>query len=97
DENADELADGLDVAREVRERLRLVAGDGAREAGADRVDEDEIRDVEQRVVVVDESAWWRHRHARLVRQLDPPRPERPQVEPDRRRARAAVEAEHDRS
>ena len=40
------------------ELLGLLAGDRAREARPDRVDEDQIGDVEQRLLVVDEPAGW---------------------------------------
>ena len=94
--DADELSDRLDVPLEVMELLRLLAWDRAREARADGVDEDEIGDVEERVAVVDDAARWRVRHPVVVH-VHAARSECTEMQPHRRRSRAAVEAEHDRA
>ena len=49
---ADEIADRLDVLLEAVEVAGLLAGHGAAEAGADRVDEDQVGHVEKGEFVV---------------------------------------------
>ena len=63
---------------------------------ADRVDENEIGDVEDRVVVVDETAGGWDTET-LVVHLDSLRSECSEVQPNRRRSRTAVEREDDGS
>ena len=77
------------------ELRRVHARDDAAVAGGDRVDEDEVGDVEQRVVVVDQPVRRRGLEP-VVGHLHALRRERPHVQPDRRRAGAAVVEERDR-
>ena len=91
---ADEFAHALEVALVVVEFRHLLAGDHAAVAGADRVDEHEVRAVQQRMLVVDQPPRRRRRVA-LVVQLHAPRSQQAQVQPHRARARAAVERKRD--
>ena len=74
---------------------RVVLLDDSTEAGADRIDEDKVREREPRLLVVHEPR--RHRRQRSVRrELDALRAYRPDVQIRRRRPRAAVEHERHR-
>ena len=79
----DELAYCFDVFLEVVVVLGFLTGDGPGEAGADRIDEHKVGDVEDRLVVVDElpRRWIRHP---VVVQEHAPRPKQTEVKPYRR-------------
>src|SRR5262249_61075350 len=72
-------------------RVRLLLGlDDSAEAGADRVDEDEVAEGEPRRLVLDEARG--HRRERAVGgELDALRADRAHVQVRRRRSRAPVE------
>ncbi len=93
---ADELADGLDVAVEIPELRSQLRLRGPAVAGADRVDEDEIGAIEPRLLVVDQRER-RRRHPAVIEHADATGAERAEVKPDRRGAGAAVEGEHQRA
>ena len=93
---ADELGDRLGVLGDAPIFLRLGLAERVAEAGADRIDEDDVGDVEQAVRIVDDREGRRAVVARVGGDRDPLRPERAHVQPDRARAGAAVEQEGDR-
>src|SRR5207247_3550173 len=93
---ANEFSHGTQVALDTVEFLRIVGLDRSTESGADRVDEHEICFVEQGILVANGPIGRRERAA-VILQLDAPRPEQSQVQPDRRRARTAVERKCDRA
>src|SRR5207247_806480 len=68
--------------------------DRATEAGADRVDENQVRLIEQRILIVHRLVRRRERAAVLLEQ-DAPRPEQSHVQPDGRGAGTAVERKSD--
>jgi hypothetical protein len=76
------------------ELFGLFAGRGAAEAGADRVYEDQVGLVEERIVVVDQAIGGRRGVAVVVGE-DALWPQQPQMQPHRRGAGAAVEGEGD--
>ena len=77
------------------EGLFLVLAGQTAETGAGRVDEDQIAGVEQARFVVDQRVG-RCRRMRIIRRHDPLRAEGAHVQPDRRRARPAIEQEGQR-
>jgi hypothetical protein len=76
--------------------LVLLDREQARESGARRVDEHQIARIEQAVIVFDESVR-RRRRVLIVQRNHAFGPERAHVQPDGRRARAAVVQERQRS
>ena len=92
----DELADAADVLLQAPELLAVGLGLRAAVPGSHRVDEDQVGEVEPGGLVVHERVGGR-RQAAVFQHLHPPGAERAQVEPDRRRARAAVERESERT
>src|SRR6185437_8478743 len=81
---------GVDV--DAVELLLLVLAGDAAEAGAGRVDEDEIAGVEERVGIVDHLVR-RRRGVRIVAGHDTLGPKGAHVQPDGRRAGTAIEQE----
>ncbi len=93
---ANEIAHRLDVASQTIELRRIDAGSGSAVACADRVDEYQVGDIENRVGVGDELARRRLGHPlRVGKYLL--RTERAEVDPYRRRARSTIETEGHRS
>ena len=94
---SDDRAERGDIGAHVPERLVRVflLALAAAEAGADRVDEDEVGEAEPCRRVVDEVNR-RARHRPVFRRLHDPRPERTQMQKDRGRAGTPVEHEADR-
>ncbi len=94
-EQADEIAHGRDVLDVAVELGRVLAGDGPAIAGRHGVDEAEVGDVEERELVVDEPAGRAGDGVAVFGQHDLARAEGAHMQPDRRRARAAVVNEGD--
>ncbi len=92
----DHLADGGDVPSVPVEVFGLAAFDGARVSGRDRIDEDQVGVLEQGLLVVHQAVRRRQQRA-SVAHVDPPRTQQPKMQPDARRARAAVERERHRA
>ena len=88
--------EGVGVRIDAIEHLFLVLAGNAAEAGAGRVDENEVGDVEQALVVVDDRVGRGGRMA-VVRRDHAPWPERAHVQPYRRGAGAAIVQEGDRA
>jgi hypothetical protein len=93
---ADELGHPLDVVVDAVELVVVLTLGRAAVAGGHRIDEHDVGEVEPRVGVVDQCVRRRRRPA-LGFEVHAPRPDRAQVQPDRRRTRPAVEREQDRS
>ncbi len=91
----DELCDGLDVLVHAVEIGGLRVTERLAETGADRIDHHDVGDVERRIGIVDELRGRRGRIAAIVHHHAPWTHDA-HVQPDRRRAGAAVERERDR-
>ncbi len=92
----DELADRLEVSVKRVELAVQLGFRGAGIAGPDRVDEDQIGAIEPGRLIIDQPVR-RGGDRRPFGGRHPPRAEGPEVQPDRRRARSAIEAEHQRA
>ena len=91
----DEAGERMRVVVHSPERLFLVLAGDARKAGAGSIDEHQVRDVEQRVRVVDHRIR-RGRRVTVLAHHDAARAEGAHVQPQRGRSRAAVVDEHQR-
>ena len=80
---ANELADRFDIRFDAVEFARVFERNRSAESGRHRIDEDEIGDVEQRIVVVDEAIRWHRGVAFIVAIDDALRTECAHVQPDR--------------
>ena len=91
-----ELGDGLGVLGHAPIILRVGLAQSVAETRPDRIDEDDVGDVEKAFRIVDDRERRRAVIGAVGRDRDPFRPERAHVEPDRAGAGAAVEQEGDR-
>ncbi len=94
-EEADEVAHRFDVLFVAVELFGFLAGRRPAIARAHRVDEDQIRAIQQAELVVDQPVGRWHKLVHIAR-MHTARPQQAHVHPDRRRARAAVEGESER-
>ena len=94
--DAHHLGQRGDVAVDREHLLARLGARRRRPAGVRRIDEDQVEVLEPAVRVVGDGVR-RHRHAAVVGRDDALRAERAEVQPDRRRARAAVEGEAHRA
>jgi len=92
---ADEVGEHFRILRDPPELLVGMTVDGAGIAGADRIDEDHVRDIQRTVGVVHDIERRRTVVVRIARHAHSFRAEQAHVQPHRRRARTAVEREHD--
>ncbi len=92
----DEIGKGVRILIDAVEGLFAVLAADAAEAGAGRVDEDEIAGIEQAEIVVDDRVG-RGGRVRIISGDDAPGPECSHVEPHGGRARAAVVEESHRA
>ena len=90
----DEFTDGIQVRGLSEKGLGLLVFDGAAEPGRDRINEHQIAGVQDGILVVLQPEWRLRQRAILVH-LYAARTERPEVQPDRRRPRSAIEAKRD--
>ncbi len=90
------LADGLNVALQSAEALQKVGVGGAAVAGSHRIDKHQIRLIQPRLIVVHELVR-SGRQASVAVELHSFWSDAPHVQPDRCRARTAVEREHERT
>ncbi len=97
DPGANELGDGLSVLAHAPELLALVLAEWTAVPGPDRIDEDEVRDVEDRERVVLHQERWCAVVLRVAGDHDALRSECTHVQPYRRGARAAVPQERHRA
>ena len=88
----DKIADRLNIVLIGEERLFIRSGQRAGIAGTDRVNEDQVRQI-QNTVFVRFGADWNSIDLTLLAQGDPFRTEQAHVEPERRASRPAVEGE----
>uniref|UniRef100_A0A0N4ZLE2 Glucosamine_iso domain-containing protein n=1 Tax=Parastrongyloides trichosuri TaxID=131310 RepID=A0A0N4ZLE2_PARTI len=95
--DADELSDRLGVLGHAPVVGRIGLAQGAAEAGADRVDEDDVGDVQQRLGIVDDGEGRGAVVAGVRRHDHALGPEGAHVQPQRARAGAAVPQEGDRT
>jgi hypothetical protein len=95
-EKPHEFADRRDVLVEPEKLLRLLAFRRAAQTGGHRVHEDEIGGVEDGIGIVHHAQHSARREA-VGRKVQPPRTEPAEMQPHRRSAGAAVEAEGDRA
>src|SRR5215475_8369263 len=96
DINLDELREQLDVGIYATKIFVLFFANGRAETCSDRIDEDEIRAIEQAIGVVEQFVWRGRSHS-CVHRGDAARPKRAHVQPNRRRTGAAVVQERERS
>ena len=96
EEGADEVGDGVGVLVVAPEVGVLLVAERAAEAGADRVDLDEVGEAQQARRVVLEPVGRRARVLRVARDVDAPGADETEVQEDRGGARPAVEEERDR-
>src|SRR5688500_7637373 len=92
----DELRHRAEVFLEPPETWAELLARGSAVAGADRIDEDQVRDVEERVRIVLEGVGRRRRVA-IGHEPHALRSPGAQMQPHGRRARAAIEDEADRT
>lgn len=95
-EKPHEFADRRDVLVEPEKLLRLLAFRRAAQTGGHRVHEDEIGGVEDGIGIVHHAQHSARREA-VGRKVQPPRTEPAEMQPHRRSAGAAIEAEGDRA
>ncbi len=96
DESADELRHRVGVLVVAPEILTLLVTHGVAVAGADGIDEDEIGGAEDGVVVVAQLVGRAAGIGGVAGDVDDPRADQSEVQPDRSRARSAVVDEGDR-
>ena len=90
---ADEISGGTSVLGCAQEFLGRHAGQQAAEARSHRIDEDDIGDIEQRVLVIHHSERRDRGGPCGVGKLDTPRPKETEMRPDRRGSGTTVEDE----
>ena len=95
-EEPHKLPDRLDIFIHPKKLLGLFTLRRAAQARAHGIDKDEVARVEDRVWIVHHLRD-RSRREPLRRQIEPARPEAPEVQPHRRRTRTAIEKESDRA
>src|SRR5581483_4205918 len=93
---ADELADGCDIALQAPEFLSQLGVCRPAVAGAHGIDKDQVGHIEPGLVVVHQLER-RLRHAAVRQHVHAPRAQRSEVQPYRGRSWAAVEGEHQRA